>query len=306
MKFKSRTFLIGFILLVALGIIFSSAPATADETKQPTKALVDKSTEKATQPQKKLDTEKSAAKAALPQEKPKTENFSEKVTPLPKKPEEKIAQTPEAGKKIFGEKNCRACHTTTGPEKKIPVTERAAIKGPSLWFAGSKFRPGYLASWLEAPKAFRGVRWGTMDKGESAHPALPKRAAGAAAAYIESLRDNEMPKGTVTFGKKIPRRILRNARILFQKKQPCYTCHRVKIRKTVYRRPIKLGGFSGPHLIDAGRRLQPDFIVAFLKKPARYNPNGRMPVYSDKAFTQLSDKDINALAAYISSFKEKP
>ena len=287
MKFKSRTFFIGFILSAALGIIFFGAPHAAEP---PVKAPV----------------EKSADRAAAPHEKPKTENSAEKTTPPLKKPEEKIAQIPGAGKKIFDEKSCGTCHTTSGPEIKIPVTERAAIKGPSLWFAGSKYRPGYLAAWLEAPKSFRGVRWGTMDKGETPHPALPKGEAGAAAAYLESLRDAEMPTGAVPDWEKIPRRVLRSARILFQKKQPCYSCHRVKIRKTVYRRPIKLGGFSGPHLIDAGRRLRPDFIVAFLKNPARYNPNGRMPVYSDKAFTRLSDKDIIALAAYISSFKEKP
>ncbi len=269
---------------------FFGAPAAPHAAEPTVKAPMDKSTEK----------------APAPRQKPETEKFADPAGAPLKKPEKKIAQTLDAGKKIFTGKSCEACHTTSGPEKKIPVTERAAIKGPSLWFAGSKFRPGYLAAWLEAPKAFRGVRWGTMDKGTTPHPALPKGEAGAVAAYIESLRDNEMPEGTETFGKKIPRRVLRTARILFQKKQPCYTCHRVKIRKTVYRRPIKLGGFSGPHLIDAGLRLQPDFIVAFLKNPARYNPNGRMPVYSDKAFTRLSGKDIIALAAYISSFKEKP
>lgn len=258
-----------------------------------------------------------APQAAEPPASAPAENSAEKAStppaasPQQEKPEEKIAQTPgadipEAGKKIFSEKNCGACHTTLGPEKKIPVTKRAGLKGPSLWYVGSKFRPGYLAAWLVAPRSFRGVRWGTMDKGETSHPALPRSEAGAVAAYLESLRDNEMPTGAVPEKKKIPRRVLRTARILFQKKQPCYSCHRVKIRKTVYRRPIKLGGFSGPQLIDAGRRLRSDFIVAFLKNPARYNPNGRMPIYSDKAFTRLSDKDIIALATYISSFKEKP
>lgn len=271
-------------------MIFSSAPVTALETEPPVKAPINKSTEKAIQPQVK----------------PNMENSAEKATTPPKKPEEKFAQTPGAGKKIFDEKNCGACHTTSGPEMKIPVTERAAIKGPSLWFAGSKYRPGYLTTWLEAPRSFRGVRWGTMDKGKTPHPALPKGKAGAVAAYLDSLRDAQMPTGAIPDWKKVPRRVLRTARILFQKKQPCYACHRVKIRKTVYRRPIKLGGFSGPHLIDAGRRLRPDFIVAFLKNPSRYNPNGRMPVYSDKAFTRLRDKDIIALATYISSFKEKP
>ncbi|MFP6891725.1 MAG: cytochrome c [Nitrospinota bacterium] len=219
---------------------------------------------------------------------------------------EKKAIPPASGKEIFSKKGCGGCHALTGPEKKIPVTERAKIKGPSLWYTGSKYRHGYLARWLAAPRAFRGVLFGTMKRGRTPHPALPAGEAKAVGVYLEGFRDAKMPKGTVPRWKKIPRRVLRKARILFQKKQPCYSCHQVKIRKTVYRRPIQLGAFSAPHLIDAGLRLRPDFIAAFLKNPARYNPNGRMPIYRDKAFTRLSEKDIIGLAAYISTFKEKP
>ncbi len=214
--------------------------------------------------------------------------------------------SPSGGKNLFTEKGCSNCHAVTGPEKTIPVTERSKIKGPSLWYAGSKYQPGYLASWLAQPRPFRGVRYGTMMRGKTPHPTLSPGDAGQVAAYLEGLRDAEMPGGAVPRWKKIPRRVLRKARILFQKKQPCYACHRVKIRKTVYRQPIQLGGFSAPHLIDAGHRLRSDFIVAFLKNPARYNPNGRMPAYGDKAFTRLKEEDFVALAAYISTFKEKP
>ena len=97
----------------------------------------------------------------------------------------------------------------------------------------NKFRPGYLAGWLAQPKAFRGVRYGTMTIGKTPHPALAPEEAGQVATYLESLRDAGMPSGVVPRWKKIPRRVLRRARILFQKKQPCYSCHKVKIRKTV-------------------------------------------------------------------------
>lgn len=214
--------------------------------------------------------------------------------------------SPERGEEVFRQRGCGGCHTVTGPEKKLSVTERDHIKGPTLWYAGSKFQAGYLKGWLEKPEAFRGVQYGTMRMGKTPHPALSAEEAALVAAYLESLKDNAMRTDVVPDWKKIPRRVLRRARILFQKKQPCYGCHKVKIRKTVYRRPIELGGFSAPHLIDAGLRLQPDFIVAFLKNPKRYNPNGRMPIYGDKAYTELNEKDFIALAAYISTFEEKP
>ena len=207
------------------------------------------------------------------------------------------------GKSLFERNNCVSCHTRKGPETRIPPPARHAIKGPTLWYAGSKFRPGFLAKWLAKPEPFRGVVYGTMKRGKYPHPVLTVMDAAKVAAYLENLKDPEMPVGVVTRWKKVPRKVLRRARILFQKKQPCYSCHMVAIRKTVYRTPIEVGGHSAPHFKDAGRRLNPDFIVAFLKKPARYNPNGRMPVYGDKPFTRLSEKDFIALAAYIASFK---
>ncbi len=307
-----------FYAAVALGPPPMAAPLNTAAGKPPMSKAQPTVKARPGSPEKKTD---GASKTNAPGEgkkSPSGKALSEKVpvkkAPPGRAPPEKTSATPpapipatsEAGKKIFADKGCGGCHATSGPEKRIPVTERANIKGPSLWYAGSKFRPGYPAKWLASPKAFRGVLHGTMKKGVTPHPGLSPDEAKAAGAYLESLRDAEMPSGVVPSWKKIPRRVLRRARILFQKKQPCYACHRVKIRKTVYRTPIKLGGFSGPHLIDAGLRLRPDFIAAFLKNPARYNPNGRMPIYSDKAFTRLSEKDIIGLAAYISTFKEKP
>lgn len=214
------------------------------------------------------------------------------------------AWSTERGRDIFFQRGCAQCHTIQGPEAKVPVTERHKLKGPTLWYAGSKFRPGYLGRWLAKPQAFRGVRWGTMDKGETPHPALPPAEAKEVAGFLEGLKDPEMPTGVVPgWGDKLPRQVLRRARILFQKEQPCYACHMVHIRKTVYRQAVEVGGFTGPHLIDAGLRLRPDFVVALLKSPERYAPNGRMPRYGNQAFTPLSEQDLIALAAYIATLK---
>ena len=210
----------------------------------------------------------------------------------------------ERGEAIFLQKGCGGCHATQGPEAARPVYERHKLKGPALWYAGSKFQPGYLRGWLAKPKALLGVKWGTMEKGQTPHPALPPEDAAEVARYLESLKDAAMPSGAVpAWGENLPREVLRRARILFQKEQPCYACHMVHIRKTVYRQAIEVGGFTGPHLNDAGLRLRPDFIVALLKSPERYNPNGRMPRYGETAFTPISEHDMIALAAYIATFK---
>ena len=177
------------------------------------------------------------------------------------------------------------------------------IKGPNLWIAGNKYQKKYLETWLQKPTPVRGVIWGTMIKGIFKHPSLSAQKAKAISSILVDFKDPKIKNGTVPKWGKIPRRILRRARILFQKKTPCYSCHKVYIRKTVYRTPIKVGGESAPSFVNAGERLNPDFIYYFLKNPKRYNPNGRMPVFGDKAFHVLSETDMVALSTYIMSFK---
>ena len=198
---------------------------------------------------------------------------------------------------------CTNCHTFQGPSVKIPLRERKKTKGPNLWIAGNKYQKKYLETWLQKPTPVRGVIWGTMMKGIFKHPSLSAQKAKDISSILVDFKDPKIKHGTVPKWKKIPRRTLRRARILFQKKTPCYSCHKVYIRKTVYRTPIKIGGESGPSFVNAGERLNPDFIYFFLKNPERYNPNGRMPVFGDKAFHVLSETDMVALTTYIMSFK---
>lgn len=198
---------------------------------------------------------------------------------------------------------CTNCHTFQGPLKKISLRERKKIKGPNLWIAGNKYQKKYLETWLQKPTPVRGVVWGTMRKGTFQHPSLSFGEAKTISSILKNFKDPLIKEGTVPRWKKIPRKILRRARILFQKKTPCYSCHKVYIRKTVYRTPIQVGGESGPSFVNAGKRLNPDFIYFFLKNPEKYNPNGRMPVFGDKAFHVLSETDMVALSAYIMSFK---
>jgi hypothetical protein len=81
---------------------------------------------------------------------------------------------------------------------------------------------------------------------------------------------------------------------LFEKHQGCYACHRY-----LNKRGQELGGFSGPSLVEAGKRLQADWVFAFLKDPRRYYPNGKCPVPGDKAFNKYTDENRAAVATYI-------
>lgn len=202
------------------------------------------------------------------------------------------AADPVQGKQLFEAKNCVSCHQTSGPEAAVPVTQRAKIKGPPLWFAGSKFKNEWLIGWLEKPTAIYRVKYGTLEKGGNGHPALAKAEAQEVGAWLMSLTDPELQAGAVAAEKLNPRK-MSAAEKLFTKKQVCFGCHQY---------PSKggdIGGFSGPSLVGAGSRLQADWVYALLKDNARYYPNGRMPVYGDQVFEPFADEELKLLGQYI-------
>lgn len=199
---------------------------------------------------------------------------------------------PAQGKQLFEAKNCGACHQMSGPVNEVPVAERAKIKGPPLWFAGSKFRSAWLTAWLEAPKPIRRVKFGTLTEGANEHPAVSAEDAKEVGAYLMSLTDPALKSGPLEV-EKLNLRTKFNAEKLFAKKQVCFGCHQYPSRQGV------IGGFSGPSLVGAGTRLQGAWIDAFLKDNRRYYPNGRMPQYGDKAFAPYTEEELALLVRYI-------
>lgn len=196
------------------------------------------------------------------------------------------------GQKLFDSNKCGSCHQMTGPVAAIPIAQRAQIKGPPLWFAGSKFKREWLSAWLAAPKPIARVKYGTLEIGANPHQALPAAQAADVAAYLATRTDPEVKSGQV--GAAAPsRRALFTAETLFSKKQVCFGCHQYPSKSG------SIGGYSGPSLVDAGQRLNPDWIYAFLKDNARYYPNGRMPVYGKEAFNAFSEDEVKLLAQYI-------
>ena len=59
------------------------------------------------------------------------------------------------------------------------------------------------------------------------------------------------------------------------------------------------GGAVGPNLTYVGSKRSRDYIVAQIKDPKSHNANTSMPSFRD----ELSDKEINDLADYLSGLK---
>ena len=194
---------------------------------------------------------------------------------------------PAAGKKVFQAKKCQQCHYTDGPAKEKSIADQLAKKGPELWYAGSKFQKAWLAKWLQDPKPIRPLKYNSVtEKNPGDHPKLAGGDAAAVTNFLMTLTSKEVETGVVT-PKKNPK-----GRLIFVKKMPCSGCHQFPGKKFT-------GGRSGPSLVGAGERLNPDWIFAYLKKTKVFKPVRRMPIFAGI----LSEKDMKLVAQYVASFK---
>lgn len=193
-----------------------------------------------------------------------------------------------AGEKIFQANDCLACHYTDGPAKEKTIADQLAKKGPELWYAGSKFQKAWLEKWLQDPQPIRPMKYNSItEKNPGGHPKLSRPDAAAVTDYLMSLTSKDVEAGVIK-AKKNPK-----GRLIFIKKMPCSGCHKFPTKKKFS------GGLSGPSLVGAGKRLNPDWIFAYLTKPKVFKPVRRMPIFEGL----LREKDMKAVSAYVASFK---
>jgi cytochrome c553 len=198
---------------------------------------------------------------------------------------------PAAGAAVFEANECGGCHYTEGPAREKTIDDQLAKKGPELWYAGSKFQEEWLVAWLADPQPIRPLKFGSLSEDNPGdHPALGDGDAGSVTDFLMSLTSADVEEGAVK-PKKNPK-----GRQIFAKKMPCGGCHQYAGRKNVL-----AGGRSGPSLVDAGVRLNPDWILAYLQNPKVFKPVKMMPVFVGL----LSDKDMMNVARHIASFKPK-
>jgi mono/diheme cytochrome c family protein len=196
-----------------------------------------------------------------------------------------------AGKAAFDAKGCSACHYVDGPAKEKTIDDQLAKKGPELWYAGSKFQKEWLIAWLGDPKPIRPMKYNDITQENPAdHPALTGGDIASVSEFLMSLVSADVEAGKVK-----PKKNAKGKQI-FTKKMPCSGCHQYTGRK----KKIS-GGRSGPSLVEAGVRLNPDWILAYMQKPKIFKPVKMMPVFAGL----LSDKDMMNISRHVSSFKPK-
>ena len=193
---------------------------------------------------------------------------------------------------LIKEKKCDACHSFSKDASKSPS------EGPHLFFAGDKFQKDWLVAYLQKPEIIRKAGY-INDPGfllgqpvSNPHMALSLNEARTVAEYLLTLKtpgsvvavDMEPLSG----GNKA------KAKALFERDYGCSACH-----ETINLAGKTHGGISGPSLVDAGNRLNAEWILRQLKTPKEFLDKGRMPVF------QLEDDVLLQLTRYIMAMKKE-
>lgn len=196
--------------------------------------------------------------------------------------------------RVIGENKCNECHELfqKGPE--------SLNKGPHLFFAGNKFNAEWLVDFLLKPETIRiggyitdpGFLIGQPEMVKT-HPTLSKNEGKIVAKYLMSLKLEGLKSGIVdsaplSKGQKV------KAKIIFERDYGCTACHK---GINLARKPK--GGISGPTLVNAGDRLNPDWIFHWLKNPKNFLDRGRMPAY------KLDDATTIQIVKYLMTLKKE-
>ncbi len=201
------------------------------------------------------------------------------------------AADPADGQAVFEANDCVTCHYTDGPAKETSIEDQLAKLGPELWYAGDKFQQEWMLAWLADPQPIRPMKYNSLtEENPGDHPALSGDESATVTEFLMSLTSGAVEADTVTVKKNA------KGRQIFTKKMPCSGCH-----EYVGRKKETTGGRSGPSLVNAGDRLNPDWILAYLQNPQVFKPVKMMPVFVGV----LSDKEMANGAAHGANFSAK-
>ena len=201
-----------------------------------------------------------------------------------------------SGAEEYVQDNCAGCHAVSKPDfDAMDITERARRKGPHLYYAGDKFRKEWLQTWLVAPDhirpggSFPPDHTVVTDEGDvidedtlAVHPSVPEAMAAGVAEWLMGLHMEDAPLLDAEYTPKKVSPML--GKMNFNKFKGCAACHRDE---------DDTGGLSGPELYTAWNRMQPEFIVSYIKNPAAWDPHSMMPN------RHLNEPEIHKLVDYL-------
>jgi mono/diheme cytochrome c family protein len=174
------------------------------------------------------------------------------------------------GRTLLKSLNCTGCH-------EMAVLPEGRKVGPNLTYQGSRVRKEWLIEFLRAPYTIK-PEYGLMGS-PTRMPTFRFSEAelNAVVEYIMQVLIDKMADPNAS----IDATLAKQGQKLFREKT-CDNCHRVGLSP----------GGIGPELTDAGKRLQPGWVINFIQKPEHYLET-RMPNL------KVSPEEAKALTAYV-------
>jgi len=173
------------------------------------------------------------------------------------------------GKKLFIKLGCHGCHLVDGYQKERKV-------GPSLRRIASKVDPSWLVRWVKKPKNY-------LPKTRMPFFSMSDEQTLAISAYLWNVSEKDyqvaekFQGGDTVKGKKLFETV------------GCQACHKVNGN----------GELFGPDLTRISRKVNPDWLVSWIKNPDEFNPDSIMPNL------RLTLEQASDIAAYLLQFDQK-
>jgi mono/diheme cytochrome c family protein len=209
-----------------------------------------------------------------------------------------LPETPrlDRGREILVRLNCVGCHRLQG-------VERPAMLAPDLTNIGSKVTRAWIYKWLKEPRTITASD-GTIDVNgyeNEEEPRMPKFRLSetelvALSGYLSTLQSEKIqpykfdPQVVAAWEKRPD--LLEQGETRFRQ-MFCTTCHSLAVTRAG--ETVLIGGDIGPELTKVASKVNPDWLVPWLRNPQAYLPHAEMPRY------QWSDQDLFVVSRYLQS-----
>lgn len=205
-----------------------------------------------------------------------------------------LEQTPQLdrGRALLVQLNCVGCH-------RLRDVERPEMLGPDLTNVGMKVSRQWIYKWLKEPRTVTDANGNVTVNGYETEetPRMPQfrlteQELRDLSGYLGTLQSRLVrpyhfdPRVTAA-GKIDP---ADQGELRFRQ-MFCSTCHSLSVTRASTASLI--GGDIGPELTKVGSKVNPDWLIAWLRDPQAYLPNSKMPRY------QWSDADLFDVTQYI-------
>ncbi len=189
------------------------------------------------------------------------------------------------GRELLETYGCYACH-------KIEGWQHLRKPGPSLQKISAKVSKEWVKNWIWSPKSFnpKSKMPSYFNQPNNSSPeARAKNMAevNAMAEYVYQTSREYKPfqkynGGDANRGKELVETV------------GCVGCHMVEGIDDKWN---KVGAKKGTYLTGLGSKVDPDWLVSWLKKPSHYQEDSIMPSF------RLTDKEANDIASFLLKFK---